>query len=114
MAFTYQKPDFLLTTTPGLEGHEILEYKGLVVAEAIIGANIFRDFFAAVRDVVGGRSASYENALNDTRDMALNEMAESARQIGANAVIGIDLDYETINQMLMVCVSGTAVVVRPR
>jgi len=114
MAFTYQKPGFLLTTTPSLEGHEILEYKGLVVAEAIIGANIFRDFFAAVRDVVGGRSASYENALNDTRDMALNEMAESARQIGANAVIGIDLDYETINQMLMVCVSGTAVVVRPR
>jgi len=114
MAFTYQKPGFLLTTTPSLESHEILEYKGLVVAEAIIGANIFRDFFAAVRDVVGGRSASYENALNDTRDMALNEMAESARQIGANAVIGIDLDYETINQMLMVCVSGTAVVVRPR
>jgi len=114
VAFTYRKPGFLLTTTPTLEGHEIVEYKGLVVGEAIIGANIFRDFLAAVRDVVGGRSGAYENALNDARDMALGELTENARRNGANAVIGIDLDYETINQMLMVCVSGTAVLTRPR
>lgn len=114
MAFTYQKTGFLLTTTPSLEGQQIVEYKGLVVGEAIIGANIFRDLFAAVRDIVGGRSGAYENALNDTRDIALSEMIENAREIGANAVIGVDLDYETINQMLMVCASGTAVVVRQR
>jgi uncharacterized protein YbjQ (UPF0145 family) len=114
MALTYQKSGFVLTTTPTLEGHEIVEYRGLVVGEAIIGANIFRDLFAAVRDIVGGRSGAYENALNDTREIALSEMVENAEEIGANAIVGIDLDYETINQMLMVCASGTAVVVRRR
>lgn len=114
MAFTYRKQDLLLTTTPALEGYDIVEYKGLVVGEAIIGANLFRDLLASVRDIVGGRSGAYENALNDTRNLALTEMVDNARGIGANAIIGIDLDYETINQMLMVCVSGTAVVASRR
>lgn len=114
MVFKYNKSGLLLTTTPMLEGHEIVEYKGLVVGEAIIGANIFRDLFASVRDIVGGRSGAYENALNDTREMALGEMSEDAKQLGANAIVGIDLDYETIRQMLMVCASGTAVVIRKR
>jgi uncharacterized protein YbjQ (UPF0145 family) len=114
MAFTYQKSGFLLTTTPVIEGQQILEYKGLVVGEAIIGANIFRDLLASVRDIVGGRSGAYENALNDTRNIALSEMIDHARELGANAIVGIDLDYETINQMLMVCASGTAVVVQSR
>ena len=112
MAFSYQKSGLLLTTTPDLAGHDVVEYKGLVVGEAIIGANIFRDFFASVRDIVGGRSGAYENALNDTRRMALEDMAEDAKKLGANAIIGIDIDYETIHRMLMVCVSGTAVVIR--
>lgn len=106
--------DLLIATTPHLEGYEIAEYRGLVVGEAIIGANIFRDLLASVRDIVGGRSGAYENALRDTRDLALEEMAEHARRMGANAVIGVDLDYETINQMLMVCASGTAVVTRKK
>jgi uncharacterized protein YbjQ (UPF0145 family) len=112
MAFTYRKSGLLLTTTPSLDGHDIVEYQGLVVGEAIIGANIFRDLFASIRDIVGGRSGAYENALNDTREIALGEMTEHAQQLGANAIIGIDLDYETINRMLMVCVSGTAVIIR--
>jgi uncharacterized protein YbjQ (UPF0145 family) len=114
LAFTYQKSGLLLTTTPTLDGYDVADYKGLVVGEAIIGANIFRDMFAAIRDVVGGRSGAYESALNDTREIALNEMAEDAQKLGANAVIGIDIDYETINQMLIVCASGTAVVARKR
>lgn len=104
----------LLTTTPSIEGHRIHEYKGVVTGEAILGANVFRDLFASIRDIVGGRSASYEKVLKDARDMALTEIAEEARRLGANAVVGIDLDYETIgagSSMLMVSASGTAVVV---
>lgn len=104
----------LLSTTPSIDGHTIHEYKGVVTGEAILGANVFRDLFASIRDIVGGRSASYERVLKDARDMALTEIAEEARRLGANAVVGIDLDYETIGSggsMLMVSASGTAVVV---
>ena len=104
----------LLTTTPSIAGRRIHEYKGVVTGEAILGANLFRDLFASIRDIVGGRSGSYEKVLKDARDMALAELAEEARRLGANAVVGIDLDYETIgagSSMLMVSASGTAVVV---
>jgi uncharacterized protein YbjQ (UPF0145 family) len=104
----------LLSTTPSIEGHRIHEYKGVVTGEAILGANVFRDLFASIRDIVGGRSASYEKVLKDARDMALKEIAEEGQRLGANAVVGIDLDYETIGaggSMLMVSASGTAVVV---
>jgi uncharacterized protein YbjQ (UPF0145 family) len=104
----------LLTTTSSLEGKRITGYLGIVTGEAIIGANIFRDLFAAVRDVVGGRSGGYEKALAKAREAALQEMGEQARDLGANAVIGIDLDYEVLgekNGMLMVTASGTAVLV---
>jgi uncharacterized protein YbjQ (UPF0145 family) len=104
----------LLSTTPSIEGHRIHEYKGVVTGEAILGANVFRDLFASIRDIVGGRSASYEKVLKDARDMALKEIAEEGARLGANAVVGIDLDYETIGaggSMLMVSASGTAVVV---
>jgi uncharacterized protein YbjQ (UPF0145 family) len=104
----------LLTTTPSIDGRRIHEYKGVVTGEAILGANLFRDLFASIRDIVGGRSGSYEKVLKDARDMALAELAEEARRLGANAVVGIDLDYETIgagSSMLMVSASGTAVVV---
>lgn len=114
MATEYKNPELVLVTTSSLEGHEIIAYKGVVVSEAIIGANIFRDLFARVRDIVGGRAGAYESALSDAREIALQEMADKARERGANAVVGIDLDYETINEMLMVCASGTAVVVKPR
>ena len=103
----------LITTTNTIEGHTIAEYKGIVTGEAILGANIFRDFFAAVRDIVGGRSAAYERELNKAQDIAVSEMVEKARELGGNAVIGVDLDYETIGGgMLMVSVSGTSVTVR--
>jgi uncharacterized protein YbjQ (UPF0145 family) len=104
----------LLTTTPTLEGRPIRRYLGVVSGEAIIGANIFRDLFAAVRNVVGGRAGAYENVLADARETALAEMADAARKLGADAVVGVDLDYETLGEggsMLMVCASGTAVVV---
>jgi uncharacterized protein YbjQ (UPF0145 family) len=104
----------LLSTTPSIDGRRIHEYKGIVTGEAILGANVFRDLFASIRDIVGGRSASYEKVLKDARDMALAELAEEARRLGANAVVAIDLDYETIgagSSMLMVSASGTAVVV---
>ena len=103
----------LLTTTPTIEGRRITRYCGVVTGEAILGANIFRDFFAGVRDIVGGRSASYEKELHRARAIALQELEEEAARIGANAVVGIDLDYEVVGQgasMLMVSVSGTAVV----
>jgi uncharacterized protein YbjQ (UPF0145 family) len=103
----------LMTTTPTLEGRPIREYLGVVSGEAIVGANIFRDLFAAVRNVVGGRAGAYENVLADARETALAEMADEARRRGANAVVGVDLDYETLGEggsMLMVCASGTAVV----
>jgi uncharacterized protein YbjQ (UPF0145 family) len=103
----------ILSTTPSLEGRTIREYKGIVTGEAIMGANLFKDFFAGIRDIVGGRSATYERELGRAREIALGEMAAQAEQQGANAVVGIDLDYEVIGQggsMLMVAVSGTAVV----
>lgn len=103
----------LLTTTPTIEGRRITRYAGIVTGEAIIGANIFSDFFAKVRDVVGGRAGAYESALADAREVAMKEMEEAAQRLGANAVVGIDLDYEVLGQtngMLMVTVSGTAVV----
>ena len=104
----------LITTTPTLEGKRIREYRGIVTGEAILGANIFRDLFAGVRDIVGGRSAGYEKELRTAREMALAELAANAEQIGANAVVGVDLDYEVLGQnngMLMVSVRGTGVVI---
>jgi uncharacterized protein YbjQ (UPF0145 family) len=104
----------ILTTTPSIDGKTIKEYKAVVTGEAIIGANIFRDIFAMVRDVVGGRSASYEKELAKARTLALEEMSKQAQEMGANAIVGIDLDYETVGasgSMLMVNASGTAVVI---
>jgi len=95
-----------------LETHTIKEYIGIVTGETIIGANIFKDFFAGIRDIVGGRSGSYESVLREAKDIALKEMKEEAQRLGASAVIGIDLDYETVGAkggMLMVTASGTAV-----
>ncbi|WP_347310079.1 heavy metal-binding domain-containing protein [Defluviimonas sp. SAOS-178_SWC] len=99
----------IVTTTPSVEGQRITRYHGIVTGEAILGANIFRDLFAAVRDVVGGRSAAYEQELGRARETALREMEERATMMGANAIVGVDLDYEVINNMLMVSASGTAV-----
>jgi uncharacterized protein YbjQ (UPF0145 family) len=101
----------LRSTTPTIEGQAILTYHGVVTGEAILGANIFRDFFAGIRDIVGGRSAAYEKELAKARKIAMDEMAERAEELGANAIVGIDIDYETVGQgsMLMVAVSGTAV-----
>jgi len=104
----------ILSTTSSLDGRKAVRYLGLVSGNAILGANIFRDFFASIRDIVGGRSAAYEAELRKAKDIALDEMREQARHLGANAVIGIDLDYETIganSSMLMVSANGTAVVV---
>lgn len=104
----------LMTTTSVLEGHTVTHYLGVVTAEAIIGANIFRDMFAAVRDIVGGRSATYERALDEARKVAMAELQQRAQDLGANAVLAIDVDYEVLGQangMLMVAVSGTAAVV---
>lgn len=103
-----------MTTTSVLEGHAVTRYLGVVTAEAIIGANIFRDMFAAVRDIVGGRSATYERALDEARQVAMAELRQRAQDLGANAVLAIDVDYEVLGQnngMLMVAVSGTAAVV---
>ncbi|MFC5303450.1 heavy metal-binding domain-containing protein [Azospira restricta] len=103
----------LLTTTPTIEGKRIVRYCGVVAGEAILGANIFKDLFAGIRDLVGGRSGTYEKELQRARDIALKELAERAQETGANAVVGIDLDYEVMgerNGMLMVSASGTAVV----
>jgi uncharacterized protein YbjQ (UPF0145 family) len=101
----------IVTTTPGVDGKKIGEYKGLVTGEAILGANIVKDFFAGVRDIVGGRSAAYEKELSKAREIAMAELQERAEQLGADAVVGIDIDYETVGSgaMLMVSVSGTAV-----
>ena len=104
----------IVTTTPSIEGRRITAYKGVVVGEAIIGANIFRDFFARVTDVIGGRSGAYEKSLGEARDIALRELEERAQAAGGNAVVGVDLDYEVMGEgggMLMVSASGTAVVV---
>ena len=109
-------PDLLITTTHGIEGRRILEYRGLVGGDAILGANMFRDMFAGLRDLVGGRSGSYEKVLRAAKTEALEDMVAAARERGANAVVGVDLDYETIQvqdggSMLMVSASGTAVVI---
>jgi uncharacterized protein YbjQ (UPF0145 family) len=104
----------LVTTTNTIEGHRIVAYKGLVAGEAILGANLFRDLFASIRDIVGGRSGAYEKVLNDARETAVAEMTDKASHLGANAVIGVDIDYETVGQngsMLMVTAAGTAVLV---
>jgi uncharacterized protein YbjQ (UPF0145 family) len=104
----------IVTTTPAVEGRKITSYQGIVTGEAIMGANIFKDLFAGIRDIVGGRSATYERELRRARDLAIEEMTQAAAEKGANAVVGVDLDYETVGtngSMLMVAVSGTAVVV---
>lgn len=104
----------LLTTTPSVEGKSITKYCGVIAGEAILGANLFKDLFASVRDLVGGRSGTYERELQKAREIALKELEDRARELGANAVVGIDLDYEVLGQngsMLMVSASGTAVVV---
>ena len=104
----------IVTTTTVLEGAPVSHYLGVVTGEAILGANVFRDFFAGIRDIVGGRSASYERELAKARQIALAEMEEEAARLGANAVVGVDIDYETINtgngSMLMVSTGGTAVI----
>lgn len=102
----------ITTTTNTIEGKVIKEYKGIVVGETIIGANIVKDIFAGITDIVGGRSGMYERTIAEARDIAIKEMLERATALGANAVIGIDLDYETIGSMLMVNASGTAVIVQ--
>ena len=104
----------ILSTTPQIEGCPIREYKGVVTGETIIGANILKDFMAGIRDIVGGRSSSYERVLRQAKDTSMQEMFERAQALGANAIIGIDIDYETIgkdNSMLMVATSGTAVII---
>ena len=102
----------IITTTPSIEGRAISEYRGVVTGEAILGANIFKDLFAGIRDIVGGRSGAYEEELRKARTIAFQELEAAAQQLGADAVIGVDLDYETVGQggsMLMVTASGTAV-----
>ena len=101
----------ITTTTPSIEGRKIMAYHGIVTGEAIMGANIVRDLFAQVTDIIGGRSGAYEQKLGEGRETAIREMQERARAMGANAVVGVDLDYEVIGQMLMVSASGTAVTV---
>ena len=103
----------IVTTTPTVEGRRIRDYKGIVCGEAVLGANVFRDLFAGIRDIVGGRSASYEKELRKARTIAITELEAAAADAGANAVVGVDIDYETLGQangMFMVSVSGTAVV----
>ncbi|WP_405610442.1 heavy metal-binding domain-containing protein [Polaribacter sp. Asnod1-A03] len=102
----------IITTTPTIENKPVTQYLGIVTGETIIGANIFKDFFAGIRDIVGGRSSSYEKVLREAKDSALKEMKEIALSLGANAIVGVDLDYETVGPnggMLMVTASGTAV-----
>ena len=104
----------ILSTTPTLEGKAIREYRGIVVGEAILGANIFKDLFAGIRDIIGGRSGAYEKELARAREIAFEELKERAQALGANAVVGIDIDYEVVGQngsMLMESISGTAVVI---
>lgn len=103
----------LISTTDNIEGKKIVKYHGLVAGEAILGANIFKDFFASIRDIIGGRSASYESELRKAKDIAIKEMIDQAKDFGANAIVGVDLDYETIGgqgtSMMMVSANGTAV-----
>ena len=106
------KKTMIVTTTPTVEGRSIATYHGIVVGEAILGANVFRDIFAGITDIIGGRSGAYEKSLAEARETALSEMQDRARALGANAVVGVDLDYEVINNMLMVSASGTGVTIR--
>ena len=102
----------IITTTDQVEGRRVMDYLGVVTGEAIIGVNVFRDFFAGIRDIVGGRSGGYQNALKDAREHAMADMQDAAKRLGADAVVGIDLDYEVLgkeNGMLMVSINGTAV-----
>lgn len=100
----------IITTTPTIEGRAITDYRGIVVGEAIMGANVVRDVFASITDIVGGRSGAYESKLQDARDTAMHELEDRALALGADAVVGVDLDYEVVgNSMLMVSASGTAV-----
>jgi uncharacterized protein YbjQ (UPF0145 family) len=102
----------IITTTDQVEGRRVIDYLGVVTGEAIIGVNVFRDFFAGIRDIVGGRSGGYQNALRDAREHAMADMQDAAKRLGADAVVGIDLDYEVLgkeNGMLMVSINGTAV-----
>lgn len=104
----------ILSTTPQIEGYPVRQYLGVVTGETIISANVFKDFMAGIRDIVGGRSASYEKVLRKAKDEAMAEMIQRAQELGANAIVGIDIDYETIgstSSMLMVATSGTAVVI---
>ena len=104
----------IVTTTPNIEGRPITRYCGVISGEAILGANMFKDLFAGIRDLVGGRSSTYERELQRARDIAMSELQQRAQELGANAVVGVDLDYEVLGQsngMLMVSISGTAVVV---
>ena len=104
----------VITTTPTIEGHPVREYKGVVTGETIIGANVIKDFMASLTDFFGGRSGQYEKVLIEAKDIAMREMMQRAQQMGANAIVGIDIDYETVGQsgsMLMVSTSGTAVVI---
>lgn len=103
------------STTPSIQGKEIIAYHGVVTGEAILGANIFKDIFASIRDIVGGRSAAYENELRKARSLAFEEITNQAAELGANAIVGIDIDYETVGSqggMLMVSVCGTAVTLK--
>jgi len=104
----------ILSTTPSIEGKSITQYHGVVTGEAILGANVFKDIFASIRDIVGGRSAAYERELQKARDIAFDEMCDQAAACGASAIVGIDIDYETVGagSMLMVSVCGTAVTLR--
>ena len=102
----------IVTTTPTIEGRQIAEYRGIVVGEAILGANVFRDIFAGITDIIGGRSGAYEKSLAEGRDTALRELEERAADMGGQAVVGLDLDYEVVNNMLMVSASGTAVTLK--
>ena len=107
----------ITTTTSSVDGHTVQHYCGIVAGEAVLGANLFKDIFAGLRDLVGGRSGTYERELQNARELALEEMQQKARALGANAVIGVDLDYEVLGQangMLMVSASGTAVVITPK
>lgn len=102
----------IVTTTPTIEGRSITAYHGIVVGEAILGANVFRDLFAGITDIIGGRSGAYEKSLGEARETALRELEDRAAALGGNAVVGVDLDYEVINNMLMVSASGTAVSIK--
>lgn len=104
----------LVTTTPNFEGRRIIKYCGVVAGQTILGINLFKDFFASFRDLVGGRSVSYERELQRAREIAIDELQQQAQKVGANAVVGVDLDYEVLggkNGMLMVAASGTAVII---